>query len=302
MSAPVSVLLKLALVALIWGGTFIAGRVASLALAPATAGLWRYVIATVALFIAAFALERGLPRLSARQWLGVTLLGAVGVAAYNLFFMYGLELTPAGRASLIVALNPAMTLVGAVWLMGERLTSSKVAGILVALVGVSIVIGQGDPRSLFAGAAGRGELLMFGCALSWAVFTLLGKRLMGGMTPLAMTTYASLTGTVLLFAAVLAIGAPVVPHPSPKVWIALAYLGVFGTAIAFVWFSDGIRVLGAPRAAVFINLVPVFAVTLGVLLLGETIDLAVIVGGVLVVAGVLLLNRTAAAPVAPVPT
>ncbi|NDP43592.1 MAG: DMT family transporter [Aromatoleum sp.] len=296
---PLSGVLKLALVALIWGGTFIAGRIATMEMSPATAALWRYLIACAALVIAAFALEGGLPRLSQRQWVAVTLLGATGVFAYNLCFMFGMKTVAAGRASLIVALNPAMIMLGSALILRERIEARKVLGIAIALAGAAIVIGRGNPLALLSGAAGTGEALMFGCALSWMAFTLIAKRVMRGLSPLAMTTYASLLGTVMLALAVTLTGAEFIPHFSPAGAVALVFLGVLGTAVAFVWFNDGVRVLGPSRAAVFINLVPVAAVTLGVLLLGETVDAPVIAGGALVVTGVWLLNR--APRVVPVP-
>jgi drug/metabolite transporter (DMT)-like permease len=288
--APWPVYLKLVGVAAIWGGTFVAGRIATAELPASTAALWRYVLACAVLVVAAFALERGLPRLTARQWLGVALLGATGVAAYNLCFMWGLKTVPAGRASLLVALNPAATLVGAALFFGERLTRRNVAGIVIALAGAAIVIGRGDPLALLRGGLGTGELTILGCVASWSAFTLVAKRLMAGLSPLAITVYASLTGTLMLAAATLSEGAALVPQASPSAWAALAFLGAFGTAVAFVWYNDGVRRLGAARAPVFINLVPVFAVVLGALLLGERIDASMLAGGALVLVGVYTLN------------
>ena len=288
--APWPVYLKLVGVAAIWGGTFVAGRIAAAEMAATTAALWRYVFASGVLLAAAFALERGLPRLTGRQWLGVTLLGATGVAAYNLFFMWGLKSVPAGRAALIVALNPAATLAGAALFFGDRLDARKLAGIAVALLGAAIVIGRGDPLALVAGGLGAGELTILGCVASWAAFTLIAKRLMAGLSPLAITVYASLTGTLMLAAATLVDGAPLVPGASLPAWAALAFLGAFGTAVAFVWYNDGVHRLGTARAPVFINLVPVFAVALGALLLGERVDASMLAGGALVLAGVYTLN------------
>jgi len=287
---PLGAVVRLALVALIWGGTFIAGRVATVEMSPATAALWRYLIACLALVIAAVALEGGLPRLSRRQWVAVTLLGATGVFAYNLCFMFGMKTVPAGRASLIVALNPAMVMLGSALFLRERIAARMALGIALALAGAATVIGHGNPLALVSGAAGTGEALMFGCALSWMGFTLIARRVMRGLSPLAMTTYASLLGTVMLAVAVPLTGAEFMPRLTAAGAVALVFLGVLGTAVAFVWFNDGVRVLGPSRAAVFINLVPVAAVTLGVLLLGETVDAPVFAGGALVVAGVWLLN------------
>jgi drug/metabolite transporter (DMT)-like permease len=289
--APASTVVKLALVAAIWGGTFIAGRIVSAEMAPESAAFWRYVVATAALGAAVVALEGRLPRLDRRQVAAVTLLGATGVFAYNLFFMSGLRTVTAGRAALIVALNPALVMLGSALFFGERIRQARVAGIALAFSGAAIVIGRGNPLALLDGAAGIGELLIFGCAVSWMAFTLIAKRAMTGLSPLALTTYASITGTLMLAAAVAASGAAFAPPVSLAGAASLAFLGVFGTAVAFVWFSDGVRLIGPVRAGVFINLVPVAAILLGALLLGEPIDLPVAAGGTLVVAGVFLLNR-----------
>ncbi len=288
---PPVLLAKLVAVAAIWGGTFIAGRVASLAMAAPTAALWRYLVASFALLAFVAWRERGLPRLSRDQWLGVTLLGATGVAAYNLFFMFGLERVPASRGSLIMALNPAMIMLGGALFLGEKLTPLRVGGVVLALVGVTIVLGHGNPLALFAGHVGIGELALFGCVLSWCTYTLVGKRVLAGLSPLVATTYAALTGTVLLALACAVSGDLAWPPAQAEVWASLAFLGVLGTAVAFVWFYDGVMAIGPARTGVFINLVPVFAITLGVLLLGERVEASMLVGGAIVVAGIWMLNR-----------
>jgi len=287
---------KLCLMALFWGGTFIGGRVASAEMTPFAAALWRYGIGIVALLVIAFALERGLPRLDARQATGVVLLGATGVVIFNFCFMYGLARVPASRASLIMALNPAVTLLGAAIFLHERLTRTKVLGIVIALVGVAVVLGHGNPVNLFRGSVGIGEIVLFGCPISWAANTLIAKRMLANLSPIAQTAWASIAGTAML-AVILAVqGGIAVPVVSARAWAALVFLGIFGTAIALVLFYDGVRRIGAARASVFINLVPVFAVALGVLLLDETLESSMLVGGALVVAGILMLNR----PEAPV--
>lgn len=292
---PARVYAKLVAVAAIWGGTFIAARVVATEMDASAAALWRYVVASVVLVAFSFAYERGLPRLDARQWLAVALLGATGVTLYNLFFMAGLEKIPASRGSLIVALNPAVTLLAGALFLGEPLTRSRVLGLAVALVGVVLVLGHGNPLDLFRGHVGRGEAEIFGAVVSWAAYTLIGKRVLSNLSPLAATTYAALIGTAMLAVATAATGGFAWPPPTWQAWVAFGFLGAFGTAVAFVWFYDGVRALGPARTAVFINLVPVFAIALGATLLGEAVDASMIVGGLIVVAGVWLLNR----PIAP---
>jgi drug/metabolite transporter (DMT)-like permease len=290
---------KLSLVALIWGGSFIAGRIAAQEIPATTAALARYVIASAALVAMAFAKEGGLPRLDARQWVAASLLGVTGVAAYNYLFMVGLETVPASRGSLIMALNPAATMIGAALFLREPITAAKIAGTIIALAGVAIELSGGNPMSLLHGdALGRGELALFGCVLGWSAYTLIGKTV-SGVSTLAVTTYAALLGTALLAIVVVARGELALPQASTRAWVALAYMGTLGTAVAFVWFLEGVKTLGPARASIFVNLVPVAAIALAVLLLGEKITAAIIVGAALVIAGVWVINRPQASTPAP---
>lgn len=284
---------KLVLVALLWGGTFIAGRVAASEMPAPTAALWRFLVASVALLALSWRMDGGLPVLSRQQWIGVTLLGMTGVAAYNLLFMFGLERVPASRGSLIMAFTPVATLLGAALFLHEPLTRYRVLGILVALTGVTIVLGHGNPLDLFTGRVGIGEAALLGCSLAWVTYTLLGKSILRGLSPLAASTYAALTGTGMLAIAAAGTGNLIVPQASLQGWVSLVFLGVFGTAVAFVWFYEGVQAIGPARTAVFINLVPVAAVTFGVLLLGEPLLLSMLTGGALVILGVFIINRPA---------
>ena len=290
--------LKLTLVPLIWGGMFICGRIVAAQMAPATGALWRYVIASAALLCAHFALQGGLPRMSVRQAAGLFAMGATGVAIYNLCFMVGMQSVSASRAALIVNLNPALTALGAALLFGERLTRQRMAGAVMALLGAAVVIGHGNPWAVLSGQFSIADLLIFGCALSWTAYTLIGKSVLKGVSPLSATTCAALAGTALLALAALLMPAPMavgitLPKASALGWVCLLFLGIPGTALAFVWFSQGVREIGPTRAAVFVNLTPVFAVALAHLLLNEPLEWSMLSGGTLVVAGVWLINRGA---------
>jgi drug/metabolite transporter (DMT)-like permease len=189
---------RLILVPAIWGGTFVAGKIVVASLTPLMGSFARYVIACVALLAAAFALEGGLPRLTGRQWLATFVLGLFGVFAYNLFFMSALTRLPASRAALIIALNPAVTIAISAVVLGERLSARRWAGVLLALFGVAVVVSRGDISSFASGGLGVGELCMFAAVTSWALYTILGRRVLGGLSPLAATNYAALWGTLLL--------------------------------------------------------------------------------------------------------
>ena len=291
---PTAIYAKLVLGALFWGGAYVASRIATGEMTAIAAALWRYVVAAIALVGISFALDRGLPRLSGRQWVGVALLGATGVAIFNLCFMFGLERVTASRASLIMALNPAVTLLGAAWLLREPLTRRNAVGIAVALLGVLVVLSHGRPLTLLNGDIGIGDVVLLGCPVSWALYTLLGKTMLKGLSPIAATTYAALTGTAMLGTVAAVTGDLGVPTVSWRAWGAIAFVGFFSTAVAFVWFYEAVRSIGPARTSVFINLVPVSAITLGVLILGERVDVSIVAGGALIVFGVWLLNRPGA--------
>ena len=283
---------KLVAVPAIWGGTFIAGRILALALPAAVGALLRYVVALAALLFAARWLEGGLPRLTRRQVIGTLLLGATGILAYNLFFLGALARLPASRTSLIIALNPVVTIAAASLLLGERMNPRRWFGVVVALAGVWIVVSRGDVLGSVTGSVGAGELLMFGGVCSWAAYTLIGRRVLRGLTPLAATTYASLWGTAMLAA----VAAPDLRGLSladltPPVVLSALYLGVLGTSVAFVWYYQAVQRLGASRTVIFNNLVPVFGATFGVLLLGEPLLPSMLLGGAVAVGGVMLVSR-----------
>ncbi len=283
---------RLVAVPAIWGGTFVAGKIVVATLTPLMGSFARYVVACVALLVAAFVLEGGLPRLTRAQWAGTFVLGCLGVFAYNLFFMGALARLPASRAALIIALNPAITIAISAVVLKERLGARRWMGVGVALLGVAIVVSRGDFTSFATGGVGMGELLMFAAVVSWAVYTILGRKVMGGLTPLAATNYAALWGTLLL--GLLAAPHFDTLHPThfdlPMV-VSLLYLGVFGTALAFVWYYTSVKKLGASVTSVFNNLVPVFGVAISVLVLGEPLLVSMLVGGAVTIAGVMMVSK-----------
>ena len=291
--SPAGIYARLALTALFWGGAFIAARLLALELPHFVAATGRYIVATAALFTFLWFREGSLPKPTPRQWLGISLLGATGVFLYNAFFFSALAELSASRAALIIATNPALTAV-ATWLVfRQRFTWWQWMGVATAFAGVAIVVSRGN-IALVSDAFGLGELLMFGGAASWVVYTLVGRSLMqrqDALSPLATTAYASGVGLLLLAsAAIFELPQVQWTRIGSRELVAVGYLGLLGTAVGFVWFYEGVKALGAARASVFTNLVPVFGVTLGVLLLGEPLLASMIVGGLVTLAGVSLTN------------
>ncbi len=283
---------KLLLTALFWGGTFIAGRSLAGQVEPFSAAFLRFLMASLVLVAWVLRVERTLPRLQPKEWGMLAILGMTGVFAYNFMFFKGLQMIPAGRASLIIANNPvAIALVSAL-AYREPLGLRRSLGVLVSLLGAMVVISKGDLVSIFREGVGLGELLILGCVASWTTYSVLGKLILRSLSPAISVCGSAVVGTAALLPAALWEG--ITEHlPDYRLgsWFALAYLGLFGTVLGFVWFYQGVRELGPTRAGLFINLVPVFAILLAWLILSEPVTASLGVGAVLVCGGIYLTNR-----------
>ena len=301
----VSVYVKLALVAVAWGGTFIAGR--SLAgVAPMFSACLRFVLASAALSLFLLLSGKGFRRISVRQALVVTLLGFCGIFSYSFFFFSGLQYISASRAALIVALNPAVMTLIAYLFYSEQVTALKVLGIMLCFCGVALVVGGGDPQGATGGPASGptggpasehvwlGEALIGGCVLSWSAYSVFCKTVVRQLGPLHTVTYSIYAGTVMLVLYAAASGVlrmDAVWRFSMAEIASLFYLGVIGSAVAYIWYYEGIKQIGVARASVFIAINPLSAVIFGAALLGEQLTLATLLGGVLIISGIVVENR-----------
>ena len=284
---------KLFLTAVFWGGTFIAGRILAQEVAPFSGSFLRFLVASVCMFPLVWHFEGRLQSLRKKQFLLVFLSGMTGVFLYNVFFLTGLQTVQAGRASVIVASNPVLIpLFAALLFRGERMTVLKAVGVALSVTGAVYVITRGNPMGILEGAMGRGELLIFGCVASWVSYSLIGKIVMKDVQPVSAVTYACLIGSAALLPPALVEGmAGSIGSYSPAAWLSIVYLGFFGTCLGFIWYYEGIREIGASKAAVFINFVPISAVLMSFFLLGEPVDLSLLAGGALVLSGIYLANR-----------
>jgi drug/metabolite transporter (DMT)-like permease len=281
--------LKLLITAIFWGGTFISGRMLADSVPPFSAAFFRFLFAAVCLYVIVVRREGQFPKLGRQQVLPVVLLGLTGVFAYNVLFFNGLKLVTAGRASVIIANNPIIITGFSALFFKETLSTTKIAGILISVSGAVIAISGGNPLALFAGGIGVGDLYIFGCVLSWSAYSLIGKQVMRDLSPLVAVAYSAAVGVLALLIPACMEGMLVaVPGYSLLDWGNLVYLGVFGTVLGFVWYYEGIQVIGPSRASLFINFVPISAIFLAHIILKEPLTVSLLLGGTLVITGVTL--------------
>lgn len=285
--------IKLIMTAIFWGGTFIAGKLIANSVHPVCASFLRFAIASFFLLILTLKTQGRIPALGKRQILPVILLGLTGVFAYNILFLTGLRYIDAGRASLIIANNPILISLLSALFFKERLSGIKAIGICLSVTGAMVVISNGRIVDFASYRIGIGELLIAGCVLSWVAYSLIGKYVMAGLSPLVSVTYSAVIGALLLFIPALFSGlTAAVLHYTVLDWVNLFYLGFFGTVLGFSWYYQGIERIGPMRASVFINFVPISAIMLSFLVLKEQITLSILLGALLVILGVYLTNAS----------
>jgi drug/metabolite transporter (DMT)-like permease len=291
---------QLVVVAFLFGGTWPAGKVAVDHVPPLTVAMARFVLAGLML-MALVRVRRGSLPLPAREDVPLVLaLGLTGVAAYQAFFLIGLVRTPASDGAILVpGLIPVFTTLLAWRVFGQRPTGQAALGFAIAIAGLIVVV---DPAGAVSSRRLAGDLILVGASVCWAIYTILGRAATARFDPLLATTYASVAGALML-APFSVTGWGKLAHAGASAWLAVVYLAPLGTVLAFVLYYDSVHRLGAAKASAFTLLVPVFGVSLSILVLGEPLRAGLAVGGVIVLAGLWLVQRPPRqAPEAPVPS
>ncbi len=245
----------------IWGGQWVVGKSALGHIDAFNLTALRYAAAALLLLVALAAVEgRQALRLD-RRGVRLFLLGTLGFAGFNLLAYAGLNHASAESASLITALSPLlMALV--LWARGGgRPARSTLVALAVAIFGVSLVIGHGDPISIFRGALGWGDLLVLGGVASFILYTV-GARDVPGFSPLRYTALTASLGWLSIAAAAViadATGAAHVPSTGDvrTALPQLAYITLFGAVVAVTTWNIATSRIGPQNAALFLNLMPV---------------------------------------------
>jgi drug/metabolite transporter (DMT)-like permease len=284
-SFPRSPHLLLGLVVIVWAGAFAAiKQLLHDGLAAPDIALGRYLIAAPG-FAAALIMTRGLPGASRRDLLRLAAAGLLVVVVYHLSLNAGEMLTTAGTAAVVVASAPGMTLAMAVAVGQERFSRRRAAGLAVSFAGVIVVIllGSGE-RISFANA--RGPLLVLAAPVAFAGYNVLVKPLLARFGAVAVTAAASLVGTVALLPFTSTATARRVGALHPGGIALLLYLGVAATLLGYMAWTLGLRRLDASRTTAYLYGVPVVAIVIGAVTLGEQVTVWLGFGAALVVAGV----------------
>ncbi|MEX0445029.1 DMT family transporter [Xenorhabdus sp. SGI246] len=287
--------IKLIIVSVIWGGTFIAGRFISSDTSSLLLATVRFILAAFVLIIIIAFSKKGFIRVNKAQMANIAMLGFFGIFVYNICFFYGLKYIDASRASLIVAINPAVIATVSYFLFREKMSAIKIIGIACCLFGAGIVIIVNNLSTLLNTKGNLiGDISILGCVISWVIYSIFDKKTVNEIGALHTVAYSVIAGAVML-----TITALVTNDMTPSAFVSLSmndlisliYLGVIGSAIAYVLYYDGIGKIGATRAGVFIALNPLTAILGGVLFLQEKFTISIFIGGIFIITGIVMTNK-----------
>ena len=277
--------LWLLLLAAMWGASFLFMRVAVPALGPFPLIALRLGVATLAL-LPLLAWQPGGFALWRQHWRAIAVVGVFLSALPFCLIAWATLTLPAGVASVLNATTPLMTALWAMPLAGEAMTRQRAAGLALGLAGVLVLtLGRGAAFGLDSALPVLAMLAATAC-YGWSGH--MAKRWLPGLPPLVTATGSLASGAILLLP--LALWSWPQQMPTATVWGAVLLLALACTAFAYVIFYRLIEKLGATRASSVTYLVPVFGVLWGALWLGEVVSAAMLAGGVLILAGVLLLG------------
>ena len=292
----VAIHVKLIIVAAIWGFGWPAGRVVATELPPIGSAWVRYVMVVI-MFLAYLKWSNQWILPSKTQWKHVAWIGLFSTFVYQSMFMYGMRYTAAGDASLMITFNPLFTAFLAVLFLGERMSWRLFGGLVLAFAGVAVLFLASPNTDIPEMERWIGNAFIAGAAFAWAASTIIMKRVMtdipedaeAPLSPLHLTVWSSVIGLLILtpWAGIEALEANWT-MPSVEAWAGILFLAVFSTVMAYVWFAEGIRVIGAGPSAFYIYLVPPFGILGGWLLLNEQLGTSLVVAFALIVGGVLL--------------
>lgn len=284
-------MVKLFFAPILWGGGLIAGRIISAELPPFTTSCVRFIIASVIMLIALYSKERHFIIPTKRELFDLFLVSLTGMVLFNVFLFASLKTITAVRSSILIAFTPAIVAIAAYFIFKEKISKAMLVGIIGAIIGAILTITEGDFQSILTGGLAIGDLYMLGAVAAWAAYSLVIKQSMSRLSPLAVLAYASVIGVIILLPLTLFEGAwGAVFHISTNALWALLYLSVFSAGVAYLWYFEGIAVVGSSRASIFLNLEPVAAIFLGIFMLGEHMNLAIGLGAVLVIGSLYIAN------------
>jgi drug/metabolite transporter (DMT)-like permease len=283
------------LATLTWATNMALGRWLRDDIGPLTLAASRFAIASL-LFVLLLQRRPVVDRhMGSDRWLLVG-MALSGVALFAPTLYLGLRFTTTVNATLINGFGPLITGILAGLLIREPMSRPQIVGAVVGLIGVASLISGGSVAFWQTASINIGDLITLGAVVLWALYSILGRRVMHQRSALSATAFSAFLGLPLLLLAAAWEMTALPPNIEPRLLLSVLYIGIAPTVVGFLAWNAGVRRLGASGAMVFYNTLPLYGALLGTLFLGESIGLAHLLGGVLIIGGGLWAARGSQAP------
>ena len=269
---------------LMWASNFVLGRILRDEIGPLTLTTSRVVVASLfyAVILGRFAVKE---RLLPRHWALLIGMALTGVMGFPFLLYRGLQLTTATDAVLINATGPLVTAVLAAILLKERLFPRHVLGGLITFFGVALIVSGGSFERLHQWHVNVGDLYVLLAVVLWGLYSVISRKATQSRSVFSVTVISTWMALPLFLGAGVVGWQPASANWSWQLLLAVVYIGIFPSAVAFLSWNEGVRRVGPNRAMVFYNMLPVYGSILGVILLGESLGAQHVIGGGLILAG-----------------
>lgn len=284
----------LALTSLFWAGNAVVGRAIAERIPPVALSQLRWILAFLVVLPFAWRSIRDDLHLIRRHFWRLLLLAITGIAAFNTMLYWSLHHTTVINATLMQSLGPLMIGLWSLLLFGESLTRRQLAGIIVSFLGVATVVSDGDVGRLAHLTLNIGDVVIIAAMAIYALYSAL-LRTRPPMAPLSFLAVTMVLGATMLAPLTLAerlSGAAFAPLSLPAL-AAIAYVAVFPSVLAYLFFNRGVQIIGANRAGPFLHLIPLFGTLLAIVFLGERPGVHHGLGAALILGGVFVASRRA---------
>src|SRR5688572_29767280 len=276
-----------------WGASFVATKVALQYVAP-TALVWIRFAMGVAILGFAVGLNKQFSLPEGKDWWYFALLGFLGITFHQWLQSTALITAQATTTAWIITSTPIFIAVLGLLVLKERLTWYQVAGIILATFGVLLVVTKGNLSTLTAGRFGTpGDFLVMISAVNWAVFSTLSRPGLKKYPATLMMFYVMSFGWI--FISVLFFTTPGIRQITAipwDGWEAILFLGILCSGAAYIFWYDALKLLPVAQTGAFLYLEPIVTVIVAALVIREPILFATLIGGITILIGVWLVNRT----------
>lgn len=283
----------LVLATILWGGNFVIGRAVTDSMPPFTLSVLRWCTAFIIFLPFAWPHLKKEHALLKKNWRILILMSITGIAGFNSLLYLALHYTTSINASLVNTSTPIMIYILSFFFLKDQLNKNQMIGTVLSLAGLLFILSKGSLDVLLNLTFNFGDFIVLAAVVCWSIYSILIKRYTGVLPGYSTFLVCMVIGMIVL--------TPFAIYETfilkiPVVWsssaiLTIFYTGIFASIVAFLSWNTAVVKVGANKAGIFLNLIPVFAVIFAVLFIGESLMWYQLAGGISVIAGVYLSAR-----------